>query len=175
VPAAPLEDTTDSIATVGQRAPDFVTTNLITKESVRLRRFLGRPVVMLFYSPNSSKAEEVLRFIQGIHAGHRNEVHVVGFAVSDDTARIHQQCKEFQLNFTLVSGKGLRASYAVEATPKLVVLDADGIVRGSYDGWGPETPGAVTADLKMWLRRKSGLPPDRGSVDSNPTRLSPKD
>jgi len=42
----------------------------------------------------------------------------------------------------------LRLSYAVDATPKFVVLDADGVVRGSYTGWGPETPRGVVEELK---------------------------
>ena len=63
--------------------------------------------------------------------------------------------KDFHLTFTILSGKGLRQSYAVEATPKLMVLDANGVVRGSYDGWGPETSTSVTAELKVWLQRKA--------------------
>src|SRR5207244_1835142 len=101
---------------------------------------LGRPVVMFFYTPGSTRAEEVLRFAQKIQSRYANSVHVVGFAISDDSVRIQQQCKDWQVSVPILSGKGLRQSYIVEATPKLLVLDADGVVRGSYDGWGPETP-----------------------------------
>ena len=44
-----------------------------------------------------------------------------------------------------------RASYAVESTPKLVLLDGVGIVRGSYLGWGRQTPQEVQEELKNWL------------------------
>ena len=44
-------------------------------------------------------------------------------------------------------------SYAVEATPKVVLLDSDGVVRGTYLGWGRETPSAVTEELKRWLQK----------------------
>ena len=37
-------------------------------------------------------------------------------------------------------GSGLRISYKVETTPKLVLIDAAGLVRGMYFGWGRETP-----------------------------------
>jgi peroxiredoxin len=141
---------------VGQAAPDFMTTNLLTKDSMRLRRFVGRPVVMVFYSPNSTKAEELLRFAQRIQNAYRDTVYVLGFALSDDSEHIRQQAKDYQLTMPILSGKGLRQSYAVEATPKLIVLDADGVVRGSYDGWGPETPELVTQEVATSLRRKSG-------------------
>jgi len=153
---------------VGQAAPDFMTTNLLTKESIRLSRFLGRPVVMVFYSPNSTKAEELLRFAQRIQNAYRDTVHVVGFAISDDSEHIRQQGKDYQLTMPILSGKGLRQSYAVEATPKLIVLDADGVVRGSYDGWGPETPELVTQEVATSLTRKSGAAQREGK-DLNPS------
>jgi hypothetical protein len=40
----------------------------------------------------------------------------------------------------------------VESTPRLVVLDADGVVRGSYLGWGIEIQEAVLEDLKIGRR-----------------------
>jgi hypothetical protein len=58
----------------------------------------------------------------------------------------------------------------VDATPKLVVLDADGIVRGSFTGWGRETASAVTEELQRWLRTEepkigtSGQPPRTENV-----------
>ena len=164
IPPSALEENTESVAAIGQRAPDFISTNLITKESMRSARFLGRPVVMLFYSPKSTKAEEVLRFAQALQDSERDRIHVVGFAVSDDSAHIQRQCKDFHLTFTILSGKGLRQSYAVEATPKLMVLDANGVVRGSYDGWGPETSTSVTAELKVWLQSAAFDPNDASAL-----------
>ena len=45
-------------------------------------------------------------------------------------------------------GRALRQSYAVEATPKLMVIDANGMLRGSWVGWGEETRGAVLRELR---------------------------
>ena len=55
---------------------------------------------------------------------------------------------------TLLSGTGLRIAYNVEATPKLVLLDGDQIVRGQWTGWGPQTAGEVLDELKRWLPKK---------------------
>ena len=62
-----------------------------------------------------------------------------------------KQRERLRLYVPVLSGTGLRLSYAVEATPKLVVIDAAGLVRGSYLGWGPETPGGVLNDLNDCL------------------------
>ena len=57
------------------------------------------------------------------------------------------------MHIPLVSGKGLRQSYAVDATPKMVVLDGEGLVRGTYEGWGREIPQAVTQELDRWQKK----------------------
>jgi len=88
---------------------------------------------------------------------------VVAFAVSDDTPRIGRQYRDFQLSLPILSGKGLRQSYGVESTPKFLILDADGVVRGSYDGWGLETPAAVAGEVRLWLMKKAGSTLQKGS------------
>jgi peroxiredoxin len=140
------------VASIGQRAPDFAATNLLTKETLHLQRWQGRPVLLVFFSPNSLSAEEVLRFGQTLQTTHGEKVAVLGLAISDDLERIRKQAKEFHLSYPIVSGKGMRQSYAVEATPKFVILDADGIVRGNYVGWGPETSEAIAEEIRSCLR-----------------------
>ena len=158
-------------ARLGGLAPDFVATDLFTKELDRLRKWLGHSIVMVFYNPHSLSAEEVLRFAQSLSDTYHQRVNVLAFAVSDDSERIRQQHMELKLSFPVLSGKGLRQTYAVDVTPKMIIIDAGGIVRGIYDGWGPETPLAVGADLRKCVqadaRFKSGPPKEttRNSPD----------
>jgi peroxiredoxin len=146
-PAAP------TTATLGQKAPDFVTTNLITRESARLHRYLGQPVLMVFYSPTSMTVEEVLRFAEGLQDSHRGTISVLALAISDDLPWVKKQHEELRLTVPVLSGKGLRLTYKVEDTPKLIVLDAAGVVRASFAGWGPETPGGINEEIKRCLRK----------------------
>src|SRR5262249_16601602 len=69
-----------SVATFGQRAPDFVATDLLTRRPERLSHHFGKPILLVFYSPTSATAEEVLRFAQGLSTAHRDLV-VFGCAV----------------------------------------------------------------------------------------------
>jgi peroxiredoxin len=139
---------TPAIATVGYTAPDFLAPEFGGKESVRPRRWLGKPVLMVFYNPNSATAEEILHFAQMAAVGYRDEATVVGLAMSEDGEKVRKQRDELHLTIPILNGLGLRKSYDVEATPKLMVLDAEGVVRGAYVGWGQETAGNVLADLK---------------------------
>jgi peroxiredoxin len=151
-PAPPAEEKADrSKAEAGHTAPDFLTPDLATRESVGLRRWSGRVVVMVFYHPGSITAEEVLRFGQAIQNNYREKVVVVGMVMSSDAERARRQHAALRLTFPLLDGTGLRQSYDVEATPKVIVLDAAGVVRGSEVGWGQETQEAVLGDLKRAL------------------------
>jgi peroxiredoxin len=143
------------VITLGQTAPDFVVPDLSRPESARLRRFFGRPLVMVFYNPASRNAGEILRFAQGISELQPPAITVIALAVSDDTDLARKQRDELGLKFPLLSGQGLRLTYAVDATPKFVVLDCKGVVRGAYVGWGREIPGLVTEELKRWNENAS--------------------
>jgi peroxiredoxin len=156
-PAPPGETTTTAapaIADVGATAPDFAVPDLIQGGSVRLRQYAGRPVLFVFYQPTSSTAGELLRFAQRINDSFAKRVTVVGMSVSEDAAVVRRQRAELSLTFPILNGSGLRISYAVETTPKIVLLDASGVVRGAYLGWGRETAGEVMEELRRWLTER---------------------
>ena len=79
---------------------------------------------------------------------------VLGMAMSDDPDLVREKTDHLELGFPLFNGTGLRRGYAIEAMPKMVVLDGAGVVRGSYFGWGNEIPLEVVEELKRWLPRK---------------------
>jgi peroxiredoxin len=149
-PVAPSSHNGESpaIATVGYTAPDFIAPEFGGKESIRPRRWLGKPVLMAFYNPTSTTAEEILHFAQMAAVGYRDEAIVVGLAMSEDGEKVRKQRDDLHLTIPVLNGLGLRKSYDVEATPKLMVLDAEGVVRGVYEGWGQETAANVLAELK---------------------------
>jgi peroxiredoxin len=153
-PSAPVAETVSrsTVASVGRAAPDFIVSGLTSKQPVRLQRLLGRPVLLVFYSPTSRNAAELLRFAQDLQKKSGVQLTVLGLAVSEDTEAVLRQHADLKLQFPLASGRGLRHTYGVEATPKLVVLDADGVVRGAYIGWGREIPAAVTEEVQRCQR-----------------------
>src|SRR6516225_10132809 len=136
---------------LGQAAPDFVVPDLMTKESARLRRYFGKPILLVFYSPSSKFGEQILRFVEKEFGdSKKSQISVIGLAMSDDTDRILNQRKGWELTFPILSGQGLRLTYAVEATPKFVVIAEAGFVRGAYVGWGKETPDLLVKELQRW-------------------------
>jgi peroxiredoxin len=168
VPPAADVETAPSVAKLGYTAPDFLASDFDSKESIRPRRWLGKPVLMVFYNPSSPTVEELLRFAQAVHEAYGKEATVVGLAMSDAAEKVRKQRTDLKLTIGVLNGVALRKSYDVEATPKLIVLDAEGVVRAAYDGWGEETAAGVKADLKKALPRPNLLWKDAPPMKSGP-------
>ncbi len=135
---------------IGEKAPDFAASDFASS-TVRLSHYVGKPVVLVFYSPTSVTAPELLGFAQGLSTTFARHATILGLSVSDDSKVVLDQRAALKLTFPLLFGGGLRINYAVETTPKIVVIDATGAVRGAYVGWGRETPTEVLAELRHWI------------------------
>jgi peroxiredoxin len=152
-PTAPAT-TLIPVAQVGQRAPDFLANDLIHKQSVQLYRQLGRPVLILFYNPKTDTGRRVLAFARKLQQDYRGRITILGMAVTDDVAFVQQQCHDLDLTFPVLDGKGLHRTFGVSDTPRMVLLDQNGIMRAGYTGWGVQVPGDVLAELNRCLARK---------------------
>ncbi|MHB1424257.1 MAG: peroxiredoxin family protein [Gemmataceae bacterium] len=148
-------------AAIGQRAPDFLASSFTGTGSAQLRRWIGRPVVLVFYHPSSSTSPTVLRYAQQLTAKYPQRVNVVGMSISDNADLVRRQQTELGLTFPLLSAGGVRASFGVASTPKIILLDGNNIIRGEYLGWawGDETAREVEEELKLWLPKGVSLPP----------------
>jgi len=140
-----------SLATIGRPAPEFVASDVASGGTSRLSKWKGRPIVLVFYNPDSFTAPELLRFAQDLQVRWGKYCSVVGLCVSDDKPKAIAQRDQLKLTFPLLHGGGMRITYKVETTPKIVLIDSAGLVRGMYFGWGRETANEVTNELRPWL------------------------
>lgn len=148
-------------AAVGQRAPDFIATNFSSGGSEQLRRWIGKPVVLVFYHPASQTAPAVLRFAQQLQSKYPKRIIVAGMSISDKADQVRRQQTELGLTFPLLSAGGLRGSFGAASTPKIIVLDGNNIIRSEHLGWagGSETASEVEAELRRWLPFGVSSPP----------------
>jgi hypothetical protein len=135
---------------LGERAPEFVVENAVTRQSVGLENFLGKPTLMVFYHPRSEAARSALHFAQRLEDSSGRAVNAAGFALVDTVEGAREQPVNFPINIPVLVAGSLKQSYGVETTPKIVILDAAGVARAAFEGWGPETGSAVAAELKRW-------------------------
>jgi peroxiredoxin len=141
-----------AVAAIGQPAPDFLVSNFLSTKATRLRSLQGKPVLLLFYSPLSSISPDVLAYAEKMNTTYGQKLAVVAMAVSDDEDKVKKQTEDLKLTIPVLHGGGVRLSYGVETTPKLVLIDATGVVRGDWLGWGQATPEEVMAELKQWMK-----------------------
>jgi hypothetical protein len=106
----------------------------------------------MFYNPSTENGRAVLTFARELSEQHRG-LGVLAMAVSDDAEAVRKQHAEMKLPFPILDGRGLHHTFGVKDTPRLVLLDAEGIVRGAYTGWGSQTPAEVIEELQRWLRK----------------------
>lgn len=138
---------------IGQRAPDFIATNFTSGGSAQLRRWMGKPIVLVFYHPASPTSPTLLRYAQQLFAKYPQRLYVAGMSISDNAEQIKKQHAELGLTIPLLSAGGLRGSFGVASTPKIILLDGSNIIRGEYLGWawGGETARELEQELKHWL------------------------
>lgn len=136
------------VASIGTMAPDFVAQDFMKLESVRLNRLHGKPVLMVFFNPKSPLVDEVLAYTQGVQNGFGNQITVLGMSVVEDQAKVKKLMETGKYKFTVLDGSGLRTSYDLEATPKVVLLDSEGIVKLSCLGWGQETQQEIIREIR---------------------------
>jgi hypothetical protein len=138
-------------AVPGQRVPDFVVNDLVTHESVRLYRHLGRPVLLMFYNPSTEMGRHALRFGQGLGEKYGPRLTVLALAVTDDDEEVKRQHAELRLTFPILDGRGLHQTYGVDGLPRLVLLDGDGVLRYGATGWGAHTGREITEEVERCL------------------------
>jgi peroxiredoxin len=136
-----------SAVAVGQRVPDFIVTDLTGKNSVRLGHLLGRPVLVFFYNPATATGQEVLHFALELNKKHGTQLGIMAMAVTQDVDFVRKQHTALRLPFAILDGNGMHQTFGVDATPRLVVLDGDGILRCAATGWGIQTPREIAAEL----------------------------
>lgn len=147
----PVSATSLQTAKLGYKAPDFIAQNMLKQESFRLAKLEGKSVLLVFYNPKSPLSSEILDFAKTMQTNHGDSVTIFGMSVIDDTEIVKKQAEAAKINFAVLNGSGLRSSYGLESTPKIVLLDAKGIVRLNCLGWGQETQSEITSELKRTI------------------------
>jgi len=110
-------------------------TDLVTRQSVRLNRLLGRPTLVVYYNPHTQTGAQVLEFAKDVSQKLGDRVSIVAMAVTTDPEFAAKQYAELRLPFHVHDGAALRLTFGVDATPRFVILDAEGYLQFSATGW----------------------------------------
>jgi len=134
---------------IGQRVPDFLTVDVSTRETARLYRHIGRPMLIFFYNPASRTGAEVLRFVQELAESHGNNLAILALAAGDMSLAVKQR-SDLRLPFPVLEGRGLHLTFGVDALPRFAILDHKAYLRATFTGWGVQTPREIREELRRW-------------------------
>ncbi len=155
---AKTEPKRPSLLQAGAKAPDF-TLKSTPDQSVSLREFLGRPVVLAFYPADWSPvcSDQMGLYAQVMPEFKKFDAAVLGISVDGIWTHL-AFAKDRKLNFPLLSDfepkgavsqqYGAYEAAVGESARALFVIDKKGVVRWSYlspDGVNPGADGILTA------------------------------
>lgn len=129
---------------IGKVAQDFLVPSLDKPGTVSLRNWKNKPILMLFYHPDSQSAVSCLSFAEQIQRDYKGKVQVLGLSVVGDARKATIQKETMKLSFPLMDGGGLKISYGLESTPRWVLMDQQMIIRALHSGWGDEIKGDLS-------------------------------
>jgi peroxiredoxin len=139
------------------KVPSFVIAELTSLTAGNTRKFeeyLGQPVLVLYYDPATPTGKEVLLFAQKLCDKYEDDLQVLGMAVSDDLELVRRQHQALDLSFPILDGKAMIRAFGVDGTPRVVVLDAQGVVRCAFTGWGFHSPAEVDGEIRKLMPKK---------------------
>lgn len=146
---------TQAALEIGKPAPDFLVPEWHKGQQVSLRQFRGRPTLLLFLHPRSPLSGEVLLYVGRLAQQNPDwDLRPVALFMHEDREAVRDLLLRREWDYPVLLGQALRASYQIDATPRIVVLDGQGVVQGQYTGWGPEIPQLVIRDLRRIAERK---------------------
>src|SRR5947209_8233096 len=147
---SPQEEPVAAVRTIGigERMPDFAASSLTERQTVQLKKLLGRPTLIVFYNPATAMGRDVLVYARELHTKQSGKVNVLAMTLTADTDAAIKQHKELRLPFPVLDGNALRLTLAVEHTPRFVLIDGEGVIRWDSTGWGVHVPDEIAQELK---------------------------
>ena len=125
-----------ALVAIGQRAPDFMLADLGGKTHT-LKDYLGKTVVVTFISarcPISNAYKDRIRAVADEYS--KRDVAFIGVNSNADESleEMRAYAAKNKLDFTILKDKGnvVADAYGAERTPKVYVIDGDGVMR--YQG-----------------------------------------
>ncbi|OWK43248.1 hypothetical protein FRUB_02847 [Fimbriiglobus ruber] len=139
----------------GLPAPDFVAHRVDSASQFRLSAERGRPVVLVFFKPESKTSRGALAVAEALSAVYAGRVSVAALAVAAGADAADRQRIAMRLTVPVLDGANAKDSYAIDGYPKFFVVGPDGTLVWQFDGYGGETGYLVKREVDKLLARES--------------------
>lgn len=119
----------------GQNAPDFSTTS-IDGGQVRLKDYLGRPIVLVFWASWCGPCRVEAPQVERLAKSYGERVQVVGVNAGEEPSTAVRAARQLGMTWPIAmdSDGSIREAYAVGAIPMVLIIDKNGVVRHRNNG-----------------------------------------
>lgn len=145
-------------AEIGRPARSFVVRRIDNGESITLKKVAGKPVLLTIADPSSELSWQAINNVVSAankHSGRQIELLIV--CTHTEAQAIASLKERLKGKYTLCTGSGLDGAYGVQGPPHTIFIDADGILRGNFKGYGPEVGPALIAELGKHTRSTNAI------------------
>jgi hypothetical protein len=125
---------------IGLAVPDFLATDVASRETIRLSQWRGRPVLLFCCKPSSKLTPLVLQTAQAKSAQWSNQIHVVVIVTEGQIGTILKMRTDHGLTMPVLDGSTATSLLKDQPTPRILLIDSSGQLRFLLDGWGAEYP-----------------------------------
>lgn len=143
---------------IGTIAPDFILKNL-NGDDVQLSQFKGKVVLIDFWAVFCKPCVIALPKIQEIHEKYNDkELVVLMINVSEDKNKIQKFIEENGYTFQVLLGSGnmnVQKNYGVIGIPHTYIIDKQGKVAYSRNGYGPGSEKLLISEIDKLLKETS--------------------
>ena len=136
----------------GVKVPNLLLTNLATRNVMHFKHLTDKPLLVIYYNPDTDNGEHVMRFAKDVQEKYKNKVGIVAMAVTKTPESALKQQKEMGLPFPIMDGRGYHRTFGVDATPRCIIVNENGWIRNGFTGWGLHSPAEVLEELESSLK-----------------------
>lgn len=122
---------------IGSPAPDFTLRDL-NGQSISLSNFLGKAVLINFWSTTCPPCVEEMPYFEALHQDweNRNDIVLITVNMGEDSTRVKNFIQSKNYTFPVLLDGSFEAAqkYRVQYTPTTVLIGKDGTVKFSISG-----------------------------------------
>jgi hypothetical protein len=134
-------------AVVGKRARHLAVRDLETNETLTLKNFKGKCVVLVYCDPESALSRKALETVVQTAKAGKDPCEVYAVCAKTDDATTAMLTKAVPAGYKVCKAQSMDRSYGMIAMPHTIMIDKDGTLRANFLGYGPELGASIAQQM----------------------------
>jgi peroxiredoxin len=146
-----------ALRAAGREAPAFTARDLISGEELSLAQYRGHPVVLDFWASWCGPCWRSFPLLDRLHESyHERGLVILTVSVDEEVDDARRFAARSPHGFRLLHDPGgkIADSYRVDAMPRVFLIDADGSIRGDFEGFSAVVEQRLDAAVRAHMERE---------------------